>query len=307
MTSVCDKIAADTEDKYDIKFWEGLDVVVSALDNVQARVYIDSKCVESRKPLLESGTLGTKCHTQNILPHKTLSYSSSKDPQDNSFPVCTLKSFPNLIEHTLQWARDEFELLFHNNPKEINGYLTLPDFMEDVRTQRANALERLATLDAGLVKHLPRSFEQCIALARVRFEDTFKNNILQLLEQYPLEYCMPDGTPFWSAKKRPPTPAEFDMADPLHMQYVVAAANLYARMYRIPECDDLAMFHAVLPTVVPPPFMPAKTKIAANDEEAKKLAAVGVAVRSAMFSPTGCVLMGGPPRLCLCRRRQKQR
>jgi tRNA A37 threonylcarbamoyladenosine dehydratase len=44
--AVCDKMAPDTEDKYDITFWEGLDVVVSALDNVQARLYIDSKCVE---------------------------------------------------------------------------------------------------------------------------------------------------------------------------------------------------------------------------------------------------------------------
>lgn len=144
VTAVCDKIAADTEDKYDIGFWEGLNIVVSALDNVQARVYIDSKCVEvrrrtlyvcvwathaalgpqARRPLLESGTLGTKCHTQNILPGKTMSYSSSKDPQDNSFPVCTLKFFPNLIEHTLQWARDEFELLYHNNPEEVNAYLS---------------------------------------------------------------------------------------------------------------------------------------------------------------------------------------
>ena len=46
VTAVCDKIAGDTEDKYTIDFWEGLNVVVSALDNVQARQYIDSKCVQ---------------------------------------------------------------------------------------------------------------------------------------------------------------------------------------------------------------------------------------------------------------------
>jgi hypothetical protein len=65
-------------------------------------VDVDETLVQARRPLLESGTLGTKCHTQNILPFKTLSYGSSKDPQDNSFPVCTLKFFPILIEHTLQ-------------------------------------------------------------------------------------------------------------------------------------------------------------------------------------------------------------
>ena len=44
--AVCDKIAPDTESKYNAAFWTGLSVVVSALDNVQARLYIDSKCVE---------------------------------------------------------------------------------------------------------------------------------------------------------------------------------------------------------------------------------------------------------------------
>lgn len=46
------------------EFWEGLDVVVNALDNVNARLYVDSRCVYFQKPLLESGTLGTKCNTQ---------------------------------------------------------------------------------------------------------------------------------------------------------------------------------------------------------------------------------------------------
>lgn len=49
-------------------FWEGLDVVVNALDNVNARLYVDSRCVYFQKPLLESGTLGTKCNTQVCTP-----------------------------------------------------------------------------------------------------------------------------------------------------------------------------------------------------------------------------------------------
>lgn len=38
--------------------------VVNALDNVNARLYVDSRCVYFGKPLLESGTLGPKCNTQ---------------------------------------------------------------------------------------------------------------------------------------------------------------------------------------------------------------------------------------------------
>ena len=38
--------------------------VVNALDNVQARLYVDQKCVWFGRPLLESGTLGTKANLQ---------------------------------------------------------------------------------------------------------------------------------------------------------------------------------------------------------------------------------------------------
>ena len=39
---------------------------------------------------------------QVVIPHVTESYSSSQDPPEKSIPICTLKNFPNAIEHTLQ-------------------------------------------------------------------------------------------------------------------------------------------------------------------------------------------------------------
>ena len=39
---------------------------------------------------------------QVVLPHLTESYSSSQDPPEKSIPICTLKNFPNAIEHTIQ-------------------------------------------------------------------------------------------------------------------------------------------------------------------------------------------------------------
>lgn len=39
-------------------------MVVNALDNVAARMYMDQRIVANEKPLLESGTLGTKGHVQ---------------------------------------------------------------------------------------------------------------------------------------------------------------------------------------------------------------------------------------------------
>ena len=96
-----DPVGPDSESVFGHAFFEPLDVVVNALDNVEARTYVDRRCVFFRKPLLESGTLGTKGNTQVVYPFLTESYSSSQDPPEKSFPMCTIKSFPNQIEHTI--------------------------------------------------------------------------------------------------------------------------------------------------------------------------------------------------------------
>uniref|UniRef100_A0A8C2X5C2 E1 ubiquitin-activating enzyme n=1 Tax=Cyclopterus lumpus TaxID=8103 RepID=A0A8C2X5C2_CYCLU len=99
------RVGPDTERVYDDDFFESLNGVTNALDNVDARMYMDRRCVYYRKPLLESGTLGTKGNVQVVIPFLTESYSSSQDPPEKSIPICTLKNFPNAIEHTLQVSR----------------------------------------------------------------------------------------------------------------------------------------------------------------------------------------------------------
>jgi len=106
------RVDAENEQHFNDQFWEELDFVVTAVDNVKARLFIDGRCVWYSKPLLESGTLGTKCNSQTILPGKSQTYGDSRDPPEESFPLCTLKNFPNQIEHTIQWARDYFEGMF---------------------------------------------------------------------------------------------------------------------------------------------------------------------------------------------------
>ena len=68
---------------------------------IRDSTYVDRRCVFYKKPLLESGTLGTKGNTQVVIPNLTESYSSSRDPPEKSIPLCTLRSFPNKIDHTI--------------------------------------------------------------------------------------------------------------------------------------------------------------------------------------------------------------
>ena len=48
-----------TQDTFNDEFWSKLDGVCNALDNMEARQYVDVQCVKYEKSLLESGTMGT--------------------------------------------------------------------------------------------------------------------------------------------------------------------------------------------------------------------------------------------------------
>ena len=65
------RVGPETEDVFHDDFWDSLNFVVNAVDNIHARLYVDQRCVWYEKPLLESGTLGTKANSQMIVPHKT--------------------------------------------------------------------------------------------------------------------------------------------------------------------------------------------------------------------------------------------
>ena len=91
------KVAPDTEHIFSDDFFDHLDVVCTALDNVEARLYVDQRCLFYKKPMLESGTLGTKGNTQVVVPFKTEHYGATRDPPEEDIPVCTLKHFPNAI------------------------------------------------------------------------------------------------------------------------------------------------------------------------------------------------------------------
>jgi len=61
--SLTEFVDVATEEVFNDEFWEGLDFVTNAVDNIKARLYVDQKCVWYEKPLLESGTLGTKANS----------------------------------------------------------------------------------------------------------------------------------------------------------------------------------------------------------------------------------------------------
>uniref|UniRef100_A0A670JGU1 Ubiquitin-like modifier-activating enzyme 6 n=1 Tax=Podarcis muralis TaxID=64176 RepID=A0A670JGU1_PODMU len=231
------KVCPATENVYNDDFYTAQDVVVTALDNVEARRYIDSL-----RPLLDSGTMGTKGHTEVIVPHLTESYNSHRDPPEEEIPFCTLKSFPAATEHTIQWARDKFESAFSHKPSLFNKFWQTYPSAEEVlqRIKSGESLEGSFQVIKCLSRR-PRSWPQCVELARLKFEKYFNHKALQLLHSFPIDTRLKDGSLFWQSPKRPPFPIQFDINDPLHYSFILSTAKLFAVIYCIPFTEKVSL------------------------------------------------------------------
>ncbi|XVF46203.1 hypothetical protein PTKIN_Ptkin03bG0008700 [Pterospermum kingtungense] len=275
------RVGPETENVFDDTFWENLTVIINALDNVNARLYVDQRCLYFQKPLLESGTLGAKCNTQMVIPHLTENYGASRDPPEKQAPMCTVHSFPHNIDHCLTWARSEFEGLLEKTPAEVNAYLSNP--VEYKTAQRdagdAQARDNLERVLGCLEKEKCEAFQDCITWARLRFEDYFVNRVKQLIYTFPEDAATSTGAPFWSAPKRFPQPLQFSAADSSYLQFVMAASILRAETFGIPIPDWVKhpkMLAEAVDRVIVPDFQPKEDAKIVTDEKATTLSAASV-------------------------------
>jgi ubiquitin-activating enzyme E1 len=88
------------------------------------------------------------------------------------------------------------------------------------------------------INERPLRFEDCVRWARLHWEAQYANQIKQLLYNFPPDQQTTSGAPFWSGPKRCPAPLRFDASEELHLDYVLAAANLRAAVYGLPSCVD---------------------------------------------------------------------
>ena len=181
------RVGDDSEDFFDDKFWESLHLCWNALDNVMARRYTDGRCLFYSKPLLESGTLGTKSNHEVVLPYRTSTYNDAKedDSNENQIAMCTLRSFPYLPMHCIEFAKQAY----------FSDYFEFgPEQYETFRSDKAIFFEQLDSMDPGeqhrslsmikafldMQKNTKIDYEMCVRIAFDRMMEDFRASILNL-------------------------------------------------------------------------------------------------------------------------------
>ncbi|KAL0487513.1 ubiquitin-activating enzyme E1 [Acrasis kona] len=233
-----DRVGRETESTFNDTFWSSLSLVVNALDNVDARLYIDSQCIRYMKPLLESGTLGTKANSQVIIPNQTESYGSKRDPEQKQFPECTIHSFPNVIQHTISWAKSVFNSLFESGVNQVNSFLKNPDAY--MKGENGTNESSLLTLKDYLIIERPNNFDDCIKWSRCKFQSLFQDAIKDITTMNPKDSTTSSGALFWSGNKRFPTPLEYNKDDEQTFVFINSSARLLANVYSIQVPSDIS-------------------------------------------------------------------
>uniref|UniRef100_A0A2K5JAH0 Ubiquitin-like modifier-activating enzyme 7 n=1 Tax=Colobus angolensis palliatus TaxID=336983 RepID=A0A2K5JAH0_COLAP len=236
-----------TEHIYGDNFFSHVDGVAAALDSFQARRYVAARCTHYLKPLLEAGTLGTRGSAKVFMPHVTEAYrapASATASEDAPYPVCTVRHFPSTAEHTLQWARDEFEGLFRLSAETINHHQQAHTSLADMDGPQTLTLLKPAL---GVLRVRPQNWQDCVAWALGHWKLCFHYGIKQLLRHFPPNKVL-TPTPCTHTCSLTPMPLLLFLVwlQDMHLLYVLAAANLYAQMHGLPGSQDSTALRKLL-------------------------------------------------------------
>ncbi|KAG9029401.1 E1 ubiquitin-activating protein uba2 [Tulasnella sp. JGI-2019a] len=179
------------EEQYDVQWFKTFDIVLNALDNLDARRHVNKMCMAADVPLIESGTAGYLGQVQPIIKDTTECFDCMPKETPKTFPVCTIRATPSTPIHCIVWAKSYLlPQLFGEEEDESE--------LDEAAAQGENAAE-IANLrkEAHAFKSVRRALLSSPSeeSAKMVFDKVFKDDIQRLLSM----------SDMWRSRK-PPTP-----------------------------------------------------------------------------------------------------
>ena len=231
------RIGKETENIFNQNFWQKQDIIINAVDNEEARIFINDKCFKYGKILIDSGTNGTKANSQVIIPNYTIGYSPSQSNEDDDdIPMCTLRNYPTSINHCIEWAIDKFNKCFVEIINQVKSFVENNNlFYQELSEQGfITQQETLEKIIRYLKIIINQDYFEILKIAFEEYNESFNYNIKRTLSNYPPNFINSDGTRFWSGNKRCPNPIIFNINNNLALLYIKSYAKILANELSIP-------------------------------------------------------------------------
>ncbi|KAH0579238.1 hypothetical protein H2248_003389 [Termitomyces sp. 'cryptogamus'] len=187
------------EPQYDIPWFQQFDIVLNALDNLDARRHVNKMCMAAQVPLVESGTAGYLGQVQPLLKDHTECFDCIPKPTPKTYPVCTIRSTPSQPIHCIVWSKSYLLGQLFGEDEDAIGEL-------DAAEQEGENAREIATLrqEAQAFNNVRAALRStspdiCQHAAKHAFQKVFNDDINNLL-------VMAD---MWKSRA-PPVPLDFD-------------------------------------------------------------------------------------------------
>jgi len=124
-----------TDNWFRSSFYKQFDLVINALDNLEARNHVNWVCLSLNVPLIDGGSTGLIGTVVSIVKEKTPCYECEPKPKPKQFPVCTIRSTPDKMIHCVVWAKLLFKSIFGAD-EETNYIKDLGDVLKQQLNSR---------------------------------------------------------------------------------------------------------------------------------------------------------------------------
>ncbi|ORZ10296.1 hypothetical protein BCR41DRAFT_378361 [Lobosporangium transversale] len=183
------------DQEFSVDWFKSFDLVMNALDNLDARRHVNKMCLAANVPLVESGTAGYLGQVTVIQKDETECFDCQPKETPKTFPVCTIRSTPSTPIHCIVWAKSYlFNLLFGNAEDDDDEVLSKEDSNDD---ETAKELAALAAESQALKAILESAGTE--GFAQRVFDKVFYTDIQRLRGMEDM----------WKNRK-PPIPLKYD-------------------------------------------------------------------------------------------------
>lgn len=239
INSYTNVVSPETENIFSDNFWDKQFIIFNAVDNIEARLYINEKVTIHQKYHVDAGTLGVNSSCCYFLKNLSSTYKEQNDDiienkEDNKeIGMCTIHSFPTSIKHCIELARNEYEYYFKEFINEINQILhgnflflykllfkKLLPFYKNIKLEEINNFFDIL---------ISKSYDKAIQYAFINFKYKFNFEIKNILKEHPENSKDKIGNEYYTGSNRVPIPLDFDInedIDSLIIFYVKSYANL---------------------------------------------------------------------------------
>mmetsp|Transcript_95713 Transcript_95713/g.143373 ORF Transcript_95713/g.143373 Transcript_95713/m.143373 type:complete len:637 (-) Transcript_95713:292-2202(-) len=274
--------------QFHVAFVKRFDLVLNALDNVEARRRVNRLCLAGSVPLIEAGTTGYLGQVTVI--HQDLAcYECRTQETQKVYPICTIRSTPSMPVHTIVWAKELYKLLCHSSLEESMLYedeegeepSTYMEAVKKVRklikapntatNSRSDHDQELATAGAALLEALyhteiqkqldmgrykaakktPTPLQYSLIEASSAEDNPNRNNTNAI---WSIQNCLSE---FQHLLQRATAAAStelleaFDKDDDLAMRFVAAASNLRSHVFGIQPLQSIYSAKGIAGNIIP--------------------------------------------------------